>query len=85
MTGSPDPPQPQMRRVLFMSSIMALLLLVVVTVAVVTDSAVASKIGPAGLFQLLLFGGVALIASLATTEVIPWGARALEHWLGQKY
>ena len=86
MTGEIDPAtqQPPMRRWVFVSSIIALVLLIVFTIAIIANNAIAQKVGPDGLFALLLFGAVALTASLATNEVIPWGARTLEHWLQPK-
>lgn len=86
MTSSSDSPPQQLpiRRIIFVSSIIALVFIVIITVVVVTKAAVAQEIGPEGLFALLLFGGVALAASLATTEVIPWRVRKLEHWLQPK-
>jgi hypothetical protein len=76
--------QRPMRRAVFLGSIIALVLVLIVTVAVVVNTALQGSIGPGGLFALLMFGGVALVASLATTEVIPWGARTLDHWLQPK-
>jgi hypothetical protein len=76
--------QPPMRRAVFIFSVLALVLVLIVTVAVVANTALQGSIGPAGLLALLIFGGVALVASLATTEVIPWGARTLDHWLQPK-
>lgn len=83
MTTSIDPPTPQppMRRWIFLGSIITLVLILVMTAAVVTRTAIAQQIGGDGLLALMVFGGVALTASLATTEVIPWGTRSIEHWL----
>jgi hypothetical protein len=69
-----------MRHRLFIASIAALALVIVITIAVMLSAALKGSVGPSGILALLIFGGVALVASLATTEVIPWGKRDLFHW-----
>lgn len=82
-TGDTAPQRPMRRRV-FVASLIGLMMFMIVTVAVTTNSALQGRIGPAGLLALVIFAGVALVASLATTEVIPWGARDIRHWLQYK-
>jgi hypothetical protein len=69
-----------MRHRLFVVSIAAMALVIVITIAVMLSAALQGSIGPGGILALLIFGSVALVASLATTEVIPWGKRDLLHW-----